>query len=68
MRAGVLEITRNPISWEQAALSAEVGHLGTRAFRHAYRSWLDAGGAPVAVQQKMMRHAGIGNEIQQLWW
>ena len=27
--------------------------------RHTYRSWLDAVGTPVAVQQKMMRHADI---------
>jgi integrase len=38
---------------------AKIGHLGTRAFRHTYRSWLDAVGTPVAVQQKMMRHADI---------
>jgi integrase len=38
---------------------AGIGHLGTHAFRHSYRSWLDAVGTPVAVQQKMMRHADI---------
>lgn len=27
--------------------------------RHSYRSWLDAVGTPVAVQQKLMRHADI---------
>jgi integrase len=26
---------------------------------HSYRSWLDAVGTPVAVQQKLMRHADI---------
>jgi integrase len=43
----------------RAARIAAIGHLGTHAFRHTYRSWLDAVGTPVAVQQKMMRHADI---------
>jgi len=43
----------------RAAEAAKIGHLGTHAFRHTYRSWLDAVGTPVAVQQKMMRHADI---------
>lgn len=32
---------------------------GTHALRHTNRSWLDAVGTSVAVQQKMMRHADI---------
>jgi integrase len=44
---------------QTAAAAAGIGHLGTHAFRHTYRSWLDAVGTPVAVQQKMMRHADI---------
>jgi integrase len=44
---------------ERAAGVAHIGHLGTHTFRHTYRSWLDAVGTPVAVQQKMMRHADI---------
>ena len=44
---------------DRAASVAGIGHLGTHAFRHTYRSWLDAVGTPVAVQQKMMRHADI---------
>jgi integrase len=43
----------------RATEAAKIGHLGTHAFRHTYRSWLDAVGTPVAVQQKMMRHADI---------
>jgi integrase len=43
----------------RAAGAAKIGHLGTHAFRPSYRSWLDAVGTPVAVQQKMMRHADI---------
>ena len=30
-----------------------------RHSRHTYRSWLDAVGTPIAVQQKLMRHANI---------
>jgi integrase len=43
----------------RAASVAGIGHIGTHAFRHTYRSWLDAVGTPVAVQQKMMRHTDI---------
>ena len=31
----------------------------THTMRHTYRSWLDAVGTSVAVQQKLMRHADI---------
>lgn len=44
---------------ERAATAANAGHLGTHSFRHTHRSWLDAVGTSVAVQQKMMRHADI---------
>ena len=44
---------------ERAANIAGIGHLGTHTFRHTYRSWLDAVGTTVAVQQKMMRHTDI---------
>ncbi len=44
---------------ERAAVAAKLGLLGTHTFRHTYRSWLDAVGTGVAVQQKMMRHADI---------
>ena len=40
----------------RAVIPAGIGHIGTHAFRHTYRSWLDAVGTPIAVQQKMMRH------------
>jgi len=43
----------------RAAEAAKIGHLGTHSWRHTYRSWLDAVGTPVTVQQKMMRHADI---------
>ena len=43
----------------KAARDAGIGHLGTHTMRHSYRSWLDAVGTPIAVQQKLMRHASI---------
>ena len=36
---------------------AKLFHMGT--FRHTYRSWLDETGAPMKVQQELMRHASI---------
>ena len=44
---------------QRASKAAGIAGLGTHAFRHTYRSWLDAVGTPIAVQQKMMRHADI---------
>lgn len=38
-------------------------HVGWHTFRHTYRSWLDATGAPVGVQQKLMRHADIATTM-----
>jgi integrase len=64
--ASPVKIGRLPYSytgvWRElvrAAGVARIGHLGTHAFRHTYRSWLDAVGTSVAVQQKLMRHADI---------
>jgi integrase len=37
--------------------------LGWHSFRHSYRSWLDAVGTPVGVQQKMMRHADVATTM-----
>lgn len=44
---------------ERASKAAGIGHISSHAFRHTYRSWLDAVKAPIAVQQKMMRHTDI---------
>ena len=33
--------------------------MSTHTMRHTYRSWLDAVGTTIAVQQKLMRHADI---------
>jgi integrase len=39
------------------------GDIGWHTFRHTYRSWLDASGAPMGVQQKLMRHAQISTTM-----
>jgi integrase len=64
--ASPVKLGRLPYSytgvWRELVRAAEVskvGHLGTHAFRHTYRSWLDAVGTSVAVQQEMMRHQDI---------
>jgi integrase len=44
---------------QRAGKEAEIGGLSPHTFRHTYRSWLDAVGTTVAVQQKMMRHSDI---------
>jgi integrase len=36
-----------------------IGPIGWHTFRHTYRSWLDETGAPMKVQQELMRHASI---------
>lgn len=66
MFASPVKIGRLPYSYtgvwrelERATKEAGIGHLGTHTFRHTYRSWLDAVGTPLAVQQKMMRHSDI---------
>jgi integrase len=43
----------------KAAKLAGTGYMSTHSMRHTYRSWLDAVGTPIAVQQKLMRHADI---------
>jgi len=64
--ASPLKLGRLPYSYTgvcselgRASTAAKLGHLGTHTFRHTYRSWLDAVGTTVAVQQKMMRHTDI---------
>ena len=43
----------------KAATEAEIGHVSSHSMRHSYRSWLDAVGTSIAVQQKLMRHADV---------
>jgi integrase len=42
-----------------AAMKAGIGKVSTHTMRHTYRSWLDAVGTTVAVQQKLMRHSDV---------
>ena len=45
---------------KRAAKLAGLGEeIGWHTFRHSYRSWLDETGAPMKVQQELMRHASI---------
>ena len=64
--ASPVQLGRLPWSYDQvwrmyqkAGAKAGIGGLGTHSLRHTYRSWLDAVGTPIAVQQKLMRHADI---------
>ena len=45
--------------FQKAGAASGIGKLGTHTMRHSYRSWLDAVGTGIAVQQKLMRHADI---------
>jgi integrase len=45
--------------YKRAASAAGIDTLSTHSLRHTYRTWLDATGAPIGVQQKLMRHADI---------
>ncbi len=64
--ASPTKLGRLPVSYpwvwrmfQHAADRAGIGGLGTHSLRHSYRSWLDAVGTGVAVQQKLMRHTDI---------
>jgi integrase len=46
-------------AYKKAASASGIAHVSTHSMRHTYRSWLDAVGTPIAVQQKLMRHADI---------
>ena len=49
--------------FQKAAAVAQIGKLATHTMRHTYRSWLDAVGTGIAVQQKLMRHSDIRNTL-----
>ncbi len=46
-----------------AAIRAKIGPIGWHTLRHSYRAWLDETGAPLGVQQKLMRHANISTTM-----
>jgi integrase len=64
--ASPVKLGRLPVSYpwvwkvfQRAGTQAGIGRLGTHLLRHSYRSWLDAVGTAIAVQQKLMRHSDI---------
>jgi integrase len=60
--ASPFQLGRLPYSYDQvwrAFNKASAGTFSTHSMRHSYRSWLDAVGTPIAVQQKPMRHSDI---------
>jgi integrase len=66
MFASPVKLGRQPVSYphvwlcfQAASRQAGMQQFGTHSLRHTYRSWLDACGTPIAVQQKLMRHADI---------
>ena len=65
MFASPVKLGKLPVSYPwvwlifQRAAKSGIGKLGTHSLRHSYRSWLDAVGTQIAVQQKLMRHSDI---------
>ena len=64
--ASPMKIGRLPYSYngvlltlQRAADAAGIGKLTTHAFRHSFRTWLNQTGAPIATQQKLMRHSSL---------
>jgi NAD(P)-dependent dehydrogenase (short-subunit alcohol dehydrogenase family) len=54
---------RLPLHDERWDAAGKYGSVGWHTFRHTYRSWLDETGAPMGVQQKLMRHAQISTTM-----
>lgn len=54
---------RLPIHEERRETAGKFDGVGWHTFRHTYRSWLDDSGAPIGVQQKLMRHAQISTTM-----
>ena len=48
---------------ERWGAAGKYASIGWHTFRHTYRSWLDDTGAPMGVQQKLMRHAQISTTM-----
>jgi len=54
---------RLPIHEQRWEAAGKYDGVGWHTFRHTYRSWLDDTGAPVGVQQKLMRHAQVSTTM-----
>jgi integrase len=52
-------MTKCSAGFPKLAKQQGIGVVLTHSMRHTYRSWLDAVGTSVAVQQRLMRHADI---------
>ena len=50
-----------------AAVRCGIGRIGWHTFRHTFRSLLDETGAPLKVQQELMRHCRHPNNDEHLW-
>jgi integrase len=46
-------------AYRKAARATGIAPVSTHSMKHTYRSWLAVVGTPIAVQQKLMRHADI---------
>ncbi|MGA3319102.1 MAG: site-specific integrase [Candidatus Korobacteraceae bacterium] len=49
--------------FREAGVKLGIPHLGFHDLRHTHRSMLDACGAPVGVQQQLMRHAQVSTTM-----
>jgi hypothetical protein len=54
---------RLPLHDERWGVAGKYESVGWHTFRHTYRSWLDDTGAPMGVQQRLMRHAQISTTM-----
>jgi integrase len=52
-----------PIHEKRREGAGKYDGIGWHTFRHTYRSWLDDTGAPMGVQEKLMRHAQISTTM-----
>ncbi len=66
MFASPVQIGRLPFSYpgvwralRRATAKAGIDPISSHTFRHTHRTWLDAVGTPVGIQQRLMRHADI---------
>jgi integrase len=48
-------------------MAAAIDRLGTHSLRHSYRSWLDAVGTAIAVQQELMRHSDLRTTLNNIY-
>jgi hypothetical protein len=59
-----VSVRRNTTS-KNRCLQLGLGRIGFHVFHHTYRAWLNETGAPVDLQQKLMRHAHVSATMDQ---